>query len=110
MMKFSDITADLRDVYALRFEPEGARSIADIYWRTLIVIAGIFVVLSLSFGVWNFVSITDTLTSLADTSPPPPAAFNSAQLHGVTAGFDARQTQFDTFTSAPPPILSDPSK
>jgi len=110
MITFTDITARLRNFYDSRFEPEGIRPLAEMYWRTLMLIASLLCLAALLFGIWNLFSVFDTLSSLADTSPPPPAAFSSSALHALSGGFDARQTQFNTFTSNPPSAAPDPSK
>ena len=110
MMTFGDITTRARDIYAARFEPEGVRPLAAIYWRTAIITGCLLGILTLLFGLWNLFGIVDTLSSLSDTSPPPPAAFSSAQLHTLSAGFGARQTQFTSLTTNPPAPLPDPSK
>jgi hypothetical protein len=110
MITFNNITVWMRDVYASRFEPEGVRSITGMYWRALVVGGAVFVALALLFGLWNFFGVVDTLASLSDTSPPPPAAFSSVALHGVAGGFDARQAQFEAFAAGSSPALPDPSK
>jgi len=110
MMSFSDIEKRMRNLYAGRFEPEGARSLADMYWTALLSCAGLVVVLALLWGLWTLWGVFDTLEQTPDTSPLPPASLNRAVLQGIVQGFDARQAQYNAYQSAPPAPVPDPSK
>ncbi len=110
MMKFNDMLTRIRTALAGRYEPEGVRSLAAMYWRGLLVAAGILVIASVLYGVWDIFSVLDALASAPDTSPPPPAAVDRVALHSVVQGFQTRQTQFDDFRASPPPTIPDPSK
>jgi hypothetical protein len=110
MINFRNIPARVRNTYASRFEPEGVRPLADTYWRVLIVTAISLLILASVFGLWKLFGVVDTLSSLSDTSPPPPAAFSRAALHNVATGFDARQVRLEAFVTTAPPAIPDPSK
>lgn len=110
MIKFSDITGLVRDLYAARYEPEGVRMLADIYWRSLLSVASLVIVCALAWGIVDLLGVLDTLAAAPDTSPTPPAAFNRVTLKNLVQGFQARQAEFETLGTTPLPRVTDPSK
>ncbi|MDE1925024.1 MAG: hypothetical protein KGH79_02505 [Patescibacteria group bacterium] len=107
---FNAILMRVRDAYASRFEPEGVRPLADIYWRTLLVLAVTLVLCAVLYGIWDLFGVLDALASVPDTSPPPPAALNRTTLETVVQGFQTRQTRFNDFGSTHSAAIPDPSR
>ena len=110
MISFADIQKRMRDLYDARFEPEGVRVLADIYWRTLLSFAVLVILLALLWGLWTLWGVFDVLAQAPDTSPLPPASLNRAALQGIVQGFNTRQAQFNNLQSNPPAAVPDPSK
>jgi hypothetical protein len=110
MMNFNDIPTRMRDAYAARFEPEGQRSLAYLYWRSLLVLTGVLLVLAVAWGLWNLFDVFTLLASEPDTSPLPKAALDRSALMNVVQGFEARQVQWNELTGSPASSISDPSK
>ena len=110
MMDLNDIPTRMHDAYAARFEPEGQRSLAYLYWRSLLAIAGVLLVLAVAWGLWNLFDVFTLIASEPDTSPLPKAALDRGALLNVVQGFEARQTQWNELTGSPAPSIPDPSK
>jgi hypothetical protein len=110
MIKFSDITGRARDLYAARYEPEGVRTLADLYWRSMLGVACLAVVCALAWGIFDLVGALDMLSATPDSTPLPPAAFNRSTLQHIVQGFEDRQAQFNSLGAQPLPAISDPSK
>lgn len=110
MMNLNDIPTRMRNAYAARFEPEGARSLAYLYWRSLLVLTGVLLVLAVAWGLWNLFDVFALLASEPDTSPLPKAALDRGALLNVVQGFETRQTQWNDLTGSPAPAIADPSK
>ncbi len=109
MMNFGDILTRLRDGYAGRFEPEGLRVLASLYWRTLLCAAALVIALSLKYGMWDLFGVLAGLSATSDTAGAPKPALTRAQLEAVVQGFKARQTHFDELSGSVGAI-SDPSR
>ena len=99
--------------YVRRHEPEYSRAFADLYWRSLLVIACIIIV-----GVCAY-SAAVFITALPQVNPDTAAAvstisvklnLNRTQLDATLSGFTARQTKFQTLQTSPIPPLIDPSQ
>ena len=110
MMNFSDIRETVRDMYATRYEPEGVRVLADIYWKSLLATACLVAVLAFVWGVFDLFGVLDTLAAAPDTSPTPAAAFNRGTLKNLVQEFQDHQSQFNALGAEPLPSISDPSK
>lgn len=110
MMKFSDITGQARNLYSARYEPEGARLLADIYWRCLLGLACLVVALALGWGIFDLLGVLDSLAPPATASPTPAAAFSRGTLQNMVQAFQDRQSQFDALDATPLPAVADPSK
>ncbi len=109
MMKFSDITRRLSDRYAGRFEPEGLRTLASLYWRTLLGAAALAVVLSLLYGMWDLFNVLESLSTAPGASGASKPALTRAQLDAVVQGFEVRQKHFDELSGSAGTV-PDPSR
>ncbi|OGG58576.1 hypothetical protein A2765_02525 [Candidatus Kaiserbacteria bacterium RIFCSPHIGHO2_01_FULL_56_24] len=99
-MRFdTNIQLKLRDAYAARHEPEAARFLARVYWAFLIVTLAMVVVLSILYGVWEFMQAPQRDESV--TGLHAQQVFTRAQLDTVLQGFDARAARFQTRMTAP---------
>ena len=110
-MKFvPDILKSLRDTYANRHEPESLGVLAGIYWRTVLGVALLLLVIIVSYSMWNLVRILHSLGVIPTPSPLPPPALNRTLLNTTLEVLDARKAQFDALKVNPSSSISDPSK
>ena len=110
-MKFgSTLWKDLPEMLRAGYEPEYTRALASLYWRTLLVLAFIVVVLVFLYSTWGLLRVLDNLSSALDTSAPPPPALNRAELNATIRAFEMRKTQFEQLKANPPLTIPDPSK
>lgn len=105
-----DILARMRNTYANRHEPESLRTFVDIYWRTVLAIAFLIVVLVVAYGIWNLSRILGDLGRAPEITTPPTPVLSRAVLNATMQAFDTRQTRFDSFKVNPPAAVPDPSK
>jgi hypothetical protein len=107
---FTTLWVRMRDMYALRYEPEGVQPLGTLYWRTLLIIAFIVVWLAVLYGIWDLTGVLSTLANMPDTSPPPSSGLSKSALDKLVQGFDARQSAFNSFGTRLPPAVADPSR
>jgi hypothetical protein len=105
-----NILRRIRDTLDRKSEPEGVRTISDIYWKTLLASAFIALVCVFFYGTWDLLGVLNALAESADTSAPPPPALSRTTLDGVLQAFETRRSQFTNFKSSPPPAIPDPSR
>lgn len=110
IMKFlHTILARLRDLYANRSEPEGARAFAMYFWRMLLLAAFVTLVVSISYGERILYSVLNDLGSAPQTTLPA-APIDRAALNAVVSGLEARQSAYDSLKARPRPAVLDPSR
>ncbi len=93
----SNITAQLRALYEARHEPENLRPLAEAYWRMLLSLAALSIVLVLVYGIWVFVGVIQNLSSAGGgLKTAPQTSLDRKQLAGTLQAFDARRSQFES--------------
>lgn len=111
MMKFgSTIWRNLRETLSDRYEPEHIRSLADLYWRTLLVTAFVVLVFVFLYSTWGLLRVLNNLSATLDTSAPPPPALNRSLLNATVRAFEDRKTRFEELKANPPAPVKDPSR
>lgn len=96
MNSLTHIWNSLRTFYEARHEPENMRPLAEVYWRTLLVSALVALVGILSFGVWEFIDVTHTLSAGADLKSSEQSDILSRKdLTEMLDLYQARQAEFD---------------
>lgn len=108
MTSFSDITGSLRQFYEARHEPESMKPLAEWYWRSLLMVSTMALVLILAYGAWVFVEVLQRLSE-GDSQRRASTRdiLSKKDLADTLAAFRARQEEFDTLkraaTSVPDP-------
>ena len=102
----------LRALYENRYEPEYAHAFADIYWRTLLVVACIVVLGVGGFGAYTFFSALSQLNSTTATQSaiPTNAPIDQGKIETVEQSFAARLSDFAALQAGPVTAVPDPSK
>ncbi|MBI4088318.1 hypothetical protein HY418_02990 [Candidatus Kaiserbacteria bacterium] len=109
-MKFlHNILARLRDLYANRSEPEGARAFAMYFWRALLLAAFVTLVVSISYGERVLYSVLNDLGAAPQTVLPA-APIDRATLNAVVSGLEARQSAYDSLKARSRVAVPDPSR
>lgn len=99
-MRFdANIQVKLKDAYAARHEPEAMRFLARVYWAFLIVTLALIVVLSIAYGVWEFMQAPQRDESASGLHAQQ--VFTRTQLETVLDGFDARAARFQARMTVP---------
>ena len=105
----TDIWKAIRDIYAKRHDPEGARAFAVVYWRVLLAMAFLILVASITYGEWDLYGVLHDLGE-APASTLPPAALDQASLNAAVTGFQARAGAYDALRAHSAGTFSDPSR
>ncbi|MCR4325448.1 MAG: hypothetical protein NUV59_01430 [Patescibacteria group bacterium] len=105
----NDITARIRDTYTTRHSPEGARTLAILYWRTLLLAAFIVLVATIGYAEWHLYGILKNLASVPDTTIPA-ASLDRAELDETVSAFKARQSEYESLRQGASGRLPDPSR
>jgi hypothetical protein len=110
-MKFSlgTILNSLRNLYTLHGEPEHIRRLADIFWRALLLIVLLYLVLCITYGEWLLYNVLhDSETIPAQTLPPAP--LDRASIDATLSGLQAREDHYNSLKAHPNVAVPDPSK
>jgi hypothetical protein len=110
MNSLTHIWNSLSAFYEARHEPENMRPLAELYWRVLLVSALGALVGILSFGVWEFIGVTQKLNAGADLKSSEQADILSRKdLSEMLGLYRARQAEFDA-AKASRATVPDPSR
>src|SRR3989338_8881374 len=82
-------------VLSSRHEPEGVRTLANLYWRTLLLVAFVAVILVFVYGIWGLLRVLDDLGAMVKVSAPPAPVLNRDVLDVTVEGINARRAQFE---------------
>jgi hypothetical protein len=108
MSYFSRTFGGIRDIWSYRHEPERFVTLAQHYWRTLVVATIIVIIIITLYGALRFVSVLSP-----DTGGSPvkggTASFNEADLQLILEAFQGRRAQYSSQLDKAPQI-ADPSK
>ncbi|KKW19285.1 MAG: hypothetical protein UY63_C0017G0062 [Parcubacteria group bacterium GW2011_GWA2_51_10] len=111
-MKKFHMQTNIREAYESRHEPESMHVIADFYWRTLLLVALLLVVLFALYGSLEFMRVAnDTAIDAASEQAParPERTFNRSRLQAVLDSLNAREAQFESLKKSAPTVV-DPSR
>lgn len=89
------IWGPLREHYDARFEPEGMRELADIWWRFLLILAAIATLVALLGGISTLMSVLGAISESPGPTTPPPPALSRSQLQQVLDALSARAAAYD---------------
>ncbi len=109
MTSGTDIWKGIVDMYAKRSDPEGARVLAVVYWRTLLAIAFLIVVLSITYGEWTLYGILHDSGGTSSTRVPPPA-LDQASINAALTTFRQRASTYNALRAHSSGTFSDPSR
>lgn len=97
MNSLTHIWNSLSAFYEARHEPENMRPLAELYWRVLLVSALVALVGVLSFGVWEFIGVTQKLNAGAGLKSSEQADILSRKdLAEMLGLYRTRQLEFET--------------
>jgi hypothetical protein len=109
MTSFNDMLASVQNVYASRHEPERLRPLTILYWRVLLISAGVFGILILVGGVWQFYAVITALNAVDSGVRAPAPALNRASLDELLTRYEVRAQSFEAIKISPP-RAEDPSR
>src|SRR3989338_657103 len=102
----------IRDAYTYRHRPECVRVLADFYWRALLSIALVIIVLAAGYGISELSSVMGgsggALAQDASVSPPAPK-LDKMQLQNTLSAFREREARFNSLKAGMQRI-PDPSR
>ncbi len=99
-----------KELYEARHEPENLRPLAELYWRVVLLVAVIASGLAICFGVWEFSSVTTTMSSASEQgTSQQTAAIDKAKLEEVLVKFGERSANFEMGKTITPEV-TDPAK
>ena len=87
----------LSESYQSRHEPEKYIAAAESIWRIMLASASIVVVISVGYGVWQFVAPPDNVVT--ETAAGGITGFNRTQLSHVVEFYEKRQAAFESLMS-----------
>jgi len=103
---------NIRDVYVRKHSPEYARALADFYWRVLLSVALVALLISLGVGILKLTSVLkeggNSLVQSADKIQPAPK-LNKMQLQNTLTAFSEREARFNSLKAGAQRI-PDPSR
>ncbi len=100
-------------VFSNRSDPEYARDFAELYWRTLTLLACVIIIGAALYGASLFFSALSELSSVDSshsTAPSASSKLNQAKRDATLSGFAARQADFQALQSSALPAIADPSQ
>ena len=103
----------LRATFAHRYEPEYARAFADLYWRSLLVLACIIIAGVCAYSAIVFfgaIPQSSSSTASAISTISGGSNFNRVRLNATLNGFAARRTTFKDMQTGTIPPMPDPSQ
>ena len=105
-----NILRKVRDLWGYRHEPEHLRRLAELYWRILLIVAGILVLLATLYGAGKFREVLrgEAENPLKSSGGALPILVQK-DLQAILEGFSARATQHEMFKKSPPKV-TDPSR
>lgn len=109
-MKFGGkVWNELPELIKSGYEPEHTRSLANLYWRAIIVSAFVILVIVFLYSTWVLLRVLNDLGSSVETSALPRPALNRAELTATVNAFKERKAEFEALKANPPAAIKDPS-
>lgn len=109
MRFFTMLWKELRETLNDGNEPDHIRLLADLYWKAILLLALLTLVLVFLYSTWGLVRILGGLSAALDTSAPPPPALNRSELNATVRAFETRKMQFEDLKTNPPAAIRDPN-
>ena len=108
MKQFTHI--GIREAYAQKHRPECVRVLADFYWRVLLSLAVVIVLIFIVYGIRQAYSVIggDAAAQVPGVMQPVPK-LNKTKLQDTLTAFGAREVRFNALKTAPQKI-ADPSR
>ena len=100
-MRFeTDTTIRIKDAYAARHEPEGARVLCEFVWAILVLLLVLMILGGIGFGIWQF---TRPLAGDVESSVSVGAhkSVTRSELQKILEGFGARAEKYEKRRTAP---------
>jgi predicted negative regulator of RcsB-dependent stress response len=92
-----------------RSEPDALRMLAMTFWRTLLLLVFLVLLVALWFG-WQELNAASQAESVAPASAEAPLPWTLEQLQRQVDALSAKQTVYQTLSQSPMPAIADPSK
>lgn len=92
-----------------RSEPEALRTLARIFWRTLLSLVFLVLLVALWFG-WQELNAASQAENVAPVSAEAPLPWTLEQLQTQLDALSSKQTAYQTLSRSPMPAIVDPSK
>ena len=106
---WNSITRFFRATYDERFSPEGARSLATLYWRALLLLALTGVIVATYWGIINLQrALSELGTPLSNKIPP--ASIDRATLDRTVSAFGERKSTHESLKASSAGTITDPSR
>lgn len=96
-------------MYIYRHEPEYFRPLAELFWRSLLVLLAVGVVVVLIFAASVFWDVLSTLGNAAGGPARQPAVLDRAELQNTLRLIEERSLEFEAKKTTPTPVV-DPSR
>ncbi len=103
----------IHTVFVHRHEPEYARAFANLYWRVILVLAGLVIGGSVAYGAVVFFDVLSgkpSSTSVTAASVSTQSSFDRTKLDATLSSFTGRQAKFNSLQTGTIPQIPDPSK
>ena len=91
----------LRDALSDPTEPENVRTIAVVYWRSLILLSFVLLATGMFYGYQQFNGVLETFTAIRPVDSRPVASFSRNDLDKTVAAVDARVLRYASLQAAP---------
>lgn len=105
---FDTMQSNVRGLFAMHGEPEKARRLADIFWRAMLLLILLYLIISISYGEWLLYRALRDIEA-APMQALPPAPIDRTSIDAVVSGLQARQQHYDSLKAHPNTAVPDPS-
>ena len=103
----------LQTIYMHRYEPEYAHAFADLYWRSLLILACVVIAGACAYGAIEFFGAlpqSDANASAATSGISGGSNLDRTELDATLSGFAAREARFKSLQAGAIPPVVDPSQ
>ena len=100
MRNFLHIFAQLRAAYANKTSPEGLQLLARVYWRLILIVGFLVIVLSVAFGAQQLLGVLGTVGPAQSQDATLPVTVDKAKLESTLKNFDQRKARFDALLTS----------
>src|SRR6185436_2824402 len=100
MRNIASIFSALKTAYIHRSDPEGVQLLARTYWRVMLSLSLIAIVVSLGLGGYQLWKVFGTFNQKQASEALLSITVNRATLQKLLDGFDMRRKHFETLPNA----------